>query len=126
MENLINRIKEIIEEEQLQIRNQNPIKVSRRWFFYLWLRKNGFVLREIAELFNVGHATVIHGIKQAEYFQTKKNDKYLLFTSDLYLEFMDKKISFDKRNLATDVMNCKNFQMLVIIKKRIKNNLYVD
>ena len=71
MENLI-RIKEIIEEEQLKIRNQNPIKVSRRWFFYLWLRKNGFILREIGELFNVGHATVIHGIKQAEYFQTKK------------------------------------------------------
>lgn len=121
---MIERIKEIIENEQLKNRNQNPEKVYRRWFFYCYLRNQKFYLREIAEMFCKHHATIIHGIRQAEFFENQKDEFYLLHTKDLFQEFNDKTLFFDKRNLIEDVENAKNFQDLCKIKRRINQNIY--
>ena len=121
---MIERIKEIIENEQLKNRNQNPEKVYRRWFFYCYLRNQKFYLREIAEIFDKHHATIIHGIKQAEFFEKEKDQLYFLHTKDLFQEFNDKTLFFDKRNLIEDVQNAKNFQDLCKIKRRISQNIY--
>lgn len=121
---MIERIKEIIENEQLKIRNQNPEKVYRRWFFYCYLRKQKFYLREIVEIFNVHHSSILHGIKQAEIFEKQKDELYFLHTKDLFQEFNDKTLFFKKRNLIEDVKNAKNFQDLCKIKRRIDQNIY--
>jgi hypothetical protein len=48
---MIERIKQIIEDEQLKKNCNRPEKVYRRWFFYCYLRNQKFYLREIAEIF---------------------------------------------------------------------------
>ena len=124
MENLIERLHEIIQTENLTQRTKKPNKVHRRWFIFAYLRKNNFVLREIAELFQMNHATIIYGITQAELFEDIKDEMYLIDTKDLFEEFKNKKIKLKERNLIQDIMESKNLYDLTKIKKRLQNNVY--
>jgi hypothetical protein len=124
METLIKRIHEIIEIENLRERTKKPTKVHRRWFIFAYLRKNNFILREIAELFNMNHATIIHGITQAALFERVKDEMYLIDTIDLFEEFNNTTIKIKERNLIDDIMEGKNYHDLAKIKKRLQNNVY--
>ena len=124
MENLIERIHEIIETENLRERTKKPNKVHRRWFIFAYLRKNNYVLREIAELFDMNHATIIHGIRQAQLFEQVKDEMFLIDTLDLFQEFKNKTIKIKERNLIQDIMESKNLYDLTKIKKRLQNNVY--
>lgn len=124
MENLINRIHEIIETENLTKRTKKPNKVHRRWFIFAYLRKNNYVLREIAELFDMNHATIIHGIRQADLFERVKDEMFLIDTLDLFQEFKNKTIKIKERNLIQDIMESKNLHDLTKIKRRLLNNVY--
>jgi transposase len=124
MEILIERIHEIIKTENLRERTKKPNKVHRRWFIFSYLRKNNYVLREIAELFGMNHATIIHGITQAELFERAKDEMYLIDTKDLFEEFKNKKIKLKERNLIQDIMESKNLYDLTKIKRRLQNNVY--
>ena len=121
---MIERIKEIIEQEQLKKLCKDPEKVYRRWFFYCYLRKRKYYFREIAQIFDKHHATIIHGIKQAEIFEKQNDQLYFLHTKDLFQEFNDKTLFFDKRNLIEDIQNAKNFKDLCKIKRRINQNIF--
>ena len=124
MENLIDRIHEIIETENLRQRTKKPNKVHRRWFIFAYLRKNNYVLREIAELFDMNHATIIHGIRQAQLFEQVKDEMFLIDTLDLFQEFKNKTIKIKERNLIQDIMESKNLYDLTKIKRRLINNVY--
>ena len=124
MENLIDRIHEIIETENLRQRTKKPNKVHRRWFIFAYLRKNNYVLREIAELFDMNHATIIHGIRQAQLFEQVKDEMFLIDTLDLFQEFKNKTIKIKERNLIQDIMESKNLHDLTKIKRRLQNNVY--
>ena len=124
MENLIDRIHEIIETENLRQRTKKPNKVHRRWFIFAYLRKNNYVLREIAELFDMNHATIIHGIRQADLFERVKDEMFLIDTLDLFQEFKNKTIKIKERNLIQDIMESKNLYDLTKIKRRLLNNVY--
>jgi hypothetical protein len=124
MEILIERIHEIIETENLRERTKKPNKVHRRWFIFAYLRKNNFIYREIAELFQMNHATIIYGITQAELFEDIKDEMYLIDTKDLFEEFKNKKIKLKERNLIQDIIESKNLYDLTKIKRRLENNVY--
>ena len=121
---LIERIHEIIKTENLRERTKKPNKVHRRWFIFAYLRKNNYVYREIAELFQMNHATIIHGITQAEVFERAKDEMFLIDTLDLFQEFKNKTIKIKERNLIQDIMESKNLYDLTKIKKRLQNNVY--
>jgi hypothetical protein len=124
MENLINRINEIIETENLRERTKKPNKVHRRWFIFSYLRKNNYVLREIADIFDMNHATIIHGIKKAEFYEQVKDEMFLIDTLDLFEEFKNKMLKIKERNLIQDIMESKNLYDLTKIKRRLQNNVY--
>ena len=124
MENLIERIHEIIETENLRERTKKPNKVHRRWFIFSYLRKNNFIYREIAEIFGMNHATIIYGITQAELFERSKDEMFLIDTLDLFDEFNNKTIKIKERNLIQDILESKNLYDLTKIKKRLQNNVY--
>jgi hypothetical protein len=124
MENLIERIHEIIQTENLRQRTKKPNKVHRRWFIFAYLRKNNYVLREIAELFDMNHATIIHGIRQADLYEKVKDEMFLIDTLDLFQEFKNKTIKIKERNLIQDIMESKNLYDLTKIKRRLINNVY--
>jgi len=124
MEILIERIHEIIKTENLRERTKKPNKVHRRWFIFAYLRKNNYVYREIAELFQMNHATIIHGITQAEVFERAKDEMFLIDTLDLFQEFKNKTIKIKERDLIQDIIESKNLYDLTKIKKRLQNNVY--
>jgi len=124
MEILIERIHEIIKTENLRERTKKPNKVHRRWFIFAYLRKNNYVYREIAEIFDMNHATIIHGIRQAELFEQVKDEMFLIDTLDLFQEFKNKTIKIKERNLIQDIMESKNLYDLTKIKRRLENNVY--
>jgi hypothetical protein len=72
----------------------------------------------------MNHATIIHGITQAELFERAKDEMYLIDTKDLFEEFKNKKIKLKERNLIQDIMESKNLYDLTKIKRRLQNNVY--
>lgn len=121
---MIERIKEIIEKENLKERTKKPKKVHRRWFLFKLLRKNEVTYTNIAEIFNMNHATIIYGIHQVEKYEKQKDEIYLLDTKDLNFEFNNVQMILKERNLSEDVLNCNNLQALTKIKCRINNSIY--
>jgi hypothetical protein len=121
---MIDRIKEIIEEEELWKRTKKRRKVNRRWFLFIMLRKNNLTYHKIGELFSLSHSTVIHGENQAIMYGKIKDEIYLLDTLDLSLEFNGMVFLEMERDLSEDVLNCKTLPVLGKIKSRIINNVY--
>jgi hypothetical protein len=72
----------------------------------------------------MNHATIIHGITQAELFARVKDEMYLIDTIDLFEEFNNSTIKIKERNLIDDIMEGKNYHDLAKIKKRLQNNVY--
>jgi hypothetical protein len=73
---------------------------------------------------NRGHATVIHGITQANYFLDTNDKLFLLDTLELQKEFAGVKIVFEQRNLIKDVQDCTSMYHLSLVQARIFNNQY--
>ena len=66
--NYLPHVKEIIEEEKLQLPNRRRDIVHQRFFLMWYLRENtSMTLTEIGKLFWKDHATVIHAV---EYHKT--------------------------------------------------------
>jgi len=72
----------------------------------------------------MNHATIIHGIRQAELYEQVKDEMFLIDTLDLFQEFKNKTIKIKERNLIQDIMESKNLYDLTKIKKRLQNNVY--
>ena len=66
MEDLIKNVKYFIEKHELKKKCIQPRYVHRRIYFFYILREAGATYQEIADLFDLNHATVIHGIKKVE------------------------------------------------------------
>ena len=124
MENLIERINEIIETENLRERTKKPTKVHRRWFLFSLLRNKGIIFQKIGDMFEMDHATILYGVRQVEIYKKAKDEFYLMDTADLEEIFNDVKIQMKSRDLVQDVLDSKNYHDLVKIKKRLQNNVY--
>ena len=121
---MIDKIKKIIEEEELNERTKKRRKVNRRWFLFIMLRKNNLTYEKIGELFSLSHSTVIHGINQAIMYEKTNDEIYFLDTKDLMVALEGIVIKKEERNLFEDVLNCKTLPVLKKIKSRIINNVY--
>ena len=121
---MFERIKEIIEKEKLNKKCRKRNLIHRRAYLFNLMRKHGVYFREIGEMFNLHHSTVLHGDKMAE-LHAKNNDQlYLLDTLDLQQEFGNIEIKIEKRNLIQDIYTCKTMNELSIIQARLNKNQY--
>lgn len=121
---MIQRIEEIIEEQNLREKTKYRYLVHRRWFLFRLLRKNGVVLQRIGEMFNLNHATIIYGLKMSEFYEEKKDEIYRLDTLNLQEEFGNVEIILKQRNLVEDIKKCNSTKQLLVIKARLKNSQY--
>lgn len=122
--NKIERIHQIIKIEKLFEKSKKQNKVHRRYFIYDYLRKNEYRLREIAELFNVDHSTIIYGINQVNLFEQTKDEMFYIDTLDLFQEFNGVKIKQRSRSLINDIMASTHLNDLTKIQRRLLNNGY--
>ena len=121
---MIERIEQIIEEQNLKEKSRYRYLVHRRWFLFGILRKHGIIYKRIGEMFNLNHSTILYGMAMAEFFEKQQDELYLLDTMELQKEFAGIEIVFHQRNLIDDILNCKSMNELSIIQGRLKNNQY--
>ena len=117
-------IKQVIEKDGLKKRNREQHIVHRRIFLFNLLRENGYTYAKIARLFNMNHATVLHGIKRYKDLLSL-NDVRLQVDTERYVQkFQDIEAAVIKYNLEKDVRQATTITDLDIIKRRLNNNMY--
>ena len=117
-------IKQVIDKDGLKKRNREQHIVHRRIFLFNLLRENGYTYAYIARLFNMNHATVLHGIKRYKDLLSL-NDVRLQVDTERYVQkFKDIEAAVIKYNLEKDVRKATTITDLDIIKRRLNNNMY--
>lgn len=117
-------IKQVIEKDGLKKRNREQHIVHRRIFLFNLIRENGYTYAYIARLFNMNHATVLHGIKRYKELLSL-NDVRLQVDTERYVQkFKDIEAAVIKYNLEKDVRKATTITDLDIIKRRLDNGMY--
>ena len=117
-------IKSIIKKDGLSKKCRAAHLVNKRIYLFNFLRNNGYSFKQIGNLFNLGHATVIHGIKRYNALNVT-NDAMLQVDTEHYVDKLkDVKAAVIKYNLEKDIRKATTVRDLDIIKRRLTNNLY--
>jgi hypothetical protein len=118
---MIELIKEIIEQDGLAQKNRKREIVHRRIYLFRKLREDGHTLKGIGSLFNMNHATILHGLNTYKNL-VETNDK--LFLHDI--EYYNLLLSLERPelDLRKEIKEAKNLVDLRKIQARIKNNLF--
>ena len=122
--NQFDKIKELIKRDKLNSKNRMHEYVYKRAYLMNELRSSGMHLIEIGKMFNRDHATVIHNLRTHEWM-TSTNDKLYAECVDEYRFLLDQVDRESARDLVTDILKCKSYVTLKIIKSRIKRGVYV-
>lgn len=116
----LHKVKSVIQSFELNKENRDREHVYKRAYVYSRLRETGMSYSAIGRFFGHNHATVMHGIRNHEFY-TKMNDAfYLNCIREIRKEFEPEKY----RDIFRDVLNCNNSTELALIKKRIENKEY--
>jgi len=121
---MVDLIKEVIEKDGLKKRNREQHIVHRRIFLFNLLRENGYTYEYIARLFNMNHATVLHGIKRYKDLLSLNDVRLQVDTERYAQKFEDIEEAVIKYNLEKDVRKATTITDLDIIKRRLDNNMY--
>ena len=121
---MIELIKEIIEQDGLANKNRKREIVHRRIYLFNQLRKDGYTLKRIGGMFNMNHATILHGLKTYQDL-TDVNDNQLRIDTEYYKLLLNLQVPETvKYNLLSEVKEAKNLTDLRLIQSGIKNNIY--
>jgi hypothetical protein len=121
---MVDLIKEVIEKDGLKKRNREQHIVHRRIFLFNLLRENGYTYEYIARLFNMNHATVLHGIKRYKDLLSLNDVRLQVDTERYAQKFEDIEEAVIKYNLEKDVRKATTITDLDIIKRRLDNGMY--
>ena len=118
---MIELIKEIIEQDGLAKKNRKREIIHRRIYLFQALRKDGYTLKRIGDLFNMHHASILHGLNTYQNLIDTK-DKQLKLDVEYYeLLLKNNKPNVDLHN---EIREAKNLNDLRIIQQRLTNKLY--
>ena len=118
---MIELIKQIIEQDGLAQKNRKREIVHRRIYLFRKLREDGYTLKRIGGMFNMNHATILHGLKTYQDL-TDINDK--LFKHDIEYYKLLLSLERPELDLRKEIVESKNLVDLRKIQARIKNNFY--
>ena len=121
---MVDLIKEVIKKDGLKKRNSEQHIVHRRIFLFNLLRENGYTYAYIARLFNMNHATVLHGIKRYKDLLSLNDVRLQVDTERYAQKFEDIEEAVIKYNLDKDVRKATTITDLNIIKRRLDNGMY--
>lgn len=114
----IDEIKQVIIDEGLDKPNRQRDKVYRRFYLAHLLRREKLMLREIGEIFNKTHATIIHSLESHKHWHRVKDEQYLNCTLDLRERFPI------KITLRQEILKVNNMRELTDLKKKINKFVY--
>ena len=90
---MLELIKQIIEQDGLDKKNRKREIVYKRIYLFRKLREDGYSLKKIGGMFNMNHATILHGLRTYQDL-TDVNDNQLRIDTEYY--------NFDALNIPAD------------------------
>ena len=123
MEDLIKKVQYHIRKDGLKSKCRKPYYIHRRMYLFNLLRNAGVTYNRIAELFDLNHATIIHGIKRYKNLKQTADAFLLLNIADYDTKF---KLHKHEYNLKRDILKATTIRDLKIIKGRTEKQLYKE
>ena len=123
MEDLIKKVQYHIQKDGLKSKCRKPYYIHRRMYLFNLLRNAGVTYNRIAELFDLNHATIIHGIKRYKNLKQTADAFLLLNIADYDTKF---KLHKHEYNLKRDILKATTIRDLKIIKGRTEKQLYKE
>jgi len=118
---MIELIKQIIEQDGLAQKNRKREIVHRRIYLFRKLREDGHTLKGIGSLFNMNHATILHGLNTYKNL-VETNDKLFLHDIEYYKLLLS--LELPELDLRKEIKQAKNLKDLRKIQLRIRNKFY--
>lgn len=118
---MIELIKQIIEQDGLAEKNRKREIVYKRIYLFRKLREDGYSLKRIGGLFNMNHATILHGLRTYQNL-TDINDKVFKHDVEYYKLLLS--LERPELDLRKEIKEARNLKDLRLIQGRIKNNFY--
>ena len=118
---MIELIKQIIEQDGLGNKNRKREIVYRKIYLFRKLREDGHTLKGIGKLFNMNHATILHGLRTYQNL-TDVNDKCFKQDTEYYRLLLS--LEHPELDLRKEIKEAKNLKDLRKIQLRIRNNFY--
>lgn len=87
--NQIEKIKEIIVEYDLRNKTRIPSMVYRRQYLFYKLKQLGLRLRDIAEMFDMNHCSILYGMNRHMMWSKSKDQMYLNVIAPIMRELGD-------------------------------------
>jgi hypothetical protein len=119
---MIEKIKQLIQEDDLHLADRYRDKVYKRAYLYSILREEGWHLAKIGRLFKRNHATIINALKVHDSFYG--NDKVYMRHVKHYELIFRPIVELQKDSIFDDVINCHNTTQLRMIKEKIVTGWY--
>jgi hypothetical protein len=85
----IEKIKEIIVEYDLRNKTRIPSMVYRRQYLFYKLKQLGLRLRDIAEIFDMNHCSILYGMNRHMMWSKSKDQMYLNVIAPIMRELGD-------------------------------------
>ena len=118
---MIELIKEIIEQDGLAQKNRKREIVHKRIYLFRKLREDGHTLKGIGSMFNMNHATILHGLNTYKNL-VETNDKLFLHDIEYYKLLLS--LERPELDLRKEIKEAKNLKDLRKIQLRIRNKFY--
>lgn len=122
----IKAIKHIIQRDQLDVKSRHQVLTMRRRYLMAELRALNLPFHSIGELFNRGHATVMHNIKQHNWSVESGDLYYITVIQDDIDELQGSANVKKLRFLRDDILKCRSYNQLKSIKRRVLRNEYEE
>lgn len=95
----------------------------RYYLYWVCVEKLKMTLQATGQLFGKDHSSVIHGIKTHDMFTEADDSIY-----EYYIRHVRSELELPEMvvNLTDDVLKCKSYHQLKLLKKRIKEGYYIS
>ena len=87
--NQLEKIKEVIVEYDLRNKTRIPSMVYRRQYLFYKLKQLGLRLRDIAEMFDMNHCSILYGMNRHMMWSKSKDQMYLNVIAPIMRELGD-------------------------------------
>jgi len=115
----------LVEQDQLNKPNRKAHIIHKKAYLAYKLRSYEMTWNGIGEILGLTHATVIHLVNNAIWWEQTKDNMYLEDTKLYRQEIENLEASPEDRNLEKDVLECESYKKLERIKERILKKYYI-
>ena len=126
MESLIEKITYKINKDNLIKKCRKREVVFKRMFIYNVMYNHDYKVTHIGRMFNRNHASIINALQTYNNLKSNKDPELIAVLSEYMDYFEQHDISKIEYSIKKDLINATTFRDLTIMRKRMKNDLYID